>query len=151
MNITKEDLKELYVKRQDVLLFEKYVNRIKEAYNTLEELNQPEFEEQKVRTLIYHIMCPDDQVKACVHTAREYFKADFAGACTYIASEISRIFPEKDPVSQRYRNSGRDTSNKRCNKRHVASAASRCCQHKKDRKENGVYISNISRYSYPDQ
>jgi len=66
-----------------------------------------------VRTLLDHIMCPDDQVKACVHTARKDFKTDFAGACTYLASEIARIFPKKDPESQRYRTSGRDMPSKR--------------------------------------
>ena len=71
MNITKADVKELYFKRQDVLPFEKYVNSLKEAYNTLEELNQTEFDEQKMRTLIDQIMFPDDQVKACVQTARK--------------------------------------------------------------------------------
>ena len=52
MNIMKSDLKDLYFKRQDVFPFGNYVNRLKEYYNTLEELRQPEFEEQKVRTLL---------------------------------------------------------------------------------------------------
>ena len=43
MNIKKEDMRELYFKRQDVFTFEKYVNRLKEAYNNLEELNYPKF------------------------------------------------------------------------------------------------------------
>ena len=64
MNIQKEDLRELYFKYQDNFPFEKYVNRLKESYNTLEELNQHEFEEQKVRTLLDHIMCSYDQVKS---------------------------------------------------------------------------------------
>ena len=45
--ITKENLKELYFKHEGVFPFEKYVNRLKEAYNTLEELNQPNFEKQQ--------------------------------------------------------------------------------------------------------
>ena len=85
MNIAKADLKEIYLKRQDVFPFEKYVNRLKGSYNTLEEPNQPDFEEQKVRNLLDHIMCPDDQVKSCVHTAKKDFKAEFSGACTYLA------------------------------------------------------------------
>ena len=56
MSITKADLKELYFKRQDILPFEKFVNRLKEAYNNLEELNQTDLEEQKVKTLLEHIM-----------------------------------------------------------------------------------------------
>ena len=47
MNIKKADLKELYFKCQEVSPFEKYVSRLKESYNTLEELNQTKFEEQK--------------------------------------------------------------------------------------------------------
>ena len=31
MNITKEDLKELYIKQHNINRFEKYVNRLKEA------------------------------------------------------------------------------------------------------------------------
>ena len=43
MNTTEAYRKEIYFKRQDVFTFEKYVNRLKEAYNTLGEINQPEF------------------------------------------------------------------------------------------------------------
>ena len=44
-------------------------------------------------------MWPDDNLKACMYTSRKDFKADFSGACTYLASDIARIFPEKDPES----------------------------------------------------
>ena len=143
--------RELYLKRRDVFPFEKYVNRLKEAYNNLEEIKKTKFEEQKVRTLLDHIMWPYDQVKACVHTARKYFKVYFSGSCTYLESEIALIFPEKDPGSQQYRNYGRDMSNKRGNKIHVPEAALGGHQHKKVRKENGVDISNNSRYYSPDE
>ena len=43
MNIIKADLKELYLKLRDVFPFENYVNRLKEAYNTLEKLSQTKF------------------------------------------------------------------------------------------------------------
>ena len=43
MNITEASMKELYFKSQEVFPFEKYVNRLKESYNTLDELNQPKF------------------------------------------------------------------------------------------------------------
>ena len=80
MNITKVYLQEIYFKRQDVFPFKKYVNRLKEAYNTLGELNNTKFEEQKGRTLIDHIMCLYYQVKSCMHTDRKYFKKEFSGA-----------------------------------------------------------------------
>ena len=67
----KADLKEIYFKLHDIFPFKKYVNMPKEAYNTLEALNQSKFEEHKVITLIDHIMYPGDQVKACVHNAKK--------------------------------------------------------------------------------
>ena len=41
MNVTKDNMKELYFKRQDMFPLKNYVNRMKERYNTLEELGQP--------------------------------------------------------------------------------------------------------------
>ena len=99
-----------------------------------------------MRTLIDHIMCPGDKVKAYVQTSIKDFKADFDGSFTYIASDISRVFPKQYPGYQRYRASGRDMSNKCGSKRRVAASASGLCQHKKGRKENRVDISNTSRY-----
>ena len=126
------------------------MNKLKEFYNTLEEINQPYFEEQKVRTLLDHIMCPADQIKSCVHTSRKDFKVDFAGACTYLSSEIARILPEEDPGFQKYMTSGRDTSKTRGNRRRVAADTSGGCQNNKGRKENGVDISNTSWYYSTD-
>ena len=85
-----------------------------------------------------------------MYTARKYFKAEFSGYFTYLASEIARICPEKDPGYQRYRTSGVDTSNNNGNKRRISEAASGGRQHKKGRKENRVDISNTSRYYSPD-
>ena len=103
-----------------------------------------------MRTLIEHIMCPDNQVKSCVHTSRKDFKEEFSGACTYLASEHARIFPEKDPGYQRYRTYGRDTENKCDNKKLIYASASGRRQHNKVMKENGSGISNTSRYFSPD-
>ena len=103
-----------------------------------------------MRTLIYHIIRPDDQVKAYVHTAIKYFKADFVVSCTYLSSEIARIFPEKDPRYRRYRTSGKDTSKSLGSNRRVAAAASGGHQHKKAIKDNRFDISNTLRYYSPD-
>ena len=43
VNSIRADLKYLSLKRQDVFPFEKYVNPLKEYYNTLKELGHPEF------------------------------------------------------------------------------------------------------------
>ena len=77
-----------------------------------------------------------------MYTAIKYFKEEFSGACTYLASEIARIFPEKDPGSQQYRTSGRDTSKNCGNNRRVDSATPGGRKHKKGGKDNGVDISN---------
>ena len=76
-DVTKDDLKEIYFKRQDVLPLEKYVNLLKECYNKLEDLGQTEFKAQKVWILLDHINCTDHQVETCVHTARKDHKFNF--------------------------------------------------------------------------
>ena len=71
MNVTNDDMTELYFKRYGAFPFEKYVNRLKECYKNLEEIGHMEFEAQKVQTLLNHINYPDKQVKECVHTVRK--------------------------------------------------------------------------------
>ena len=56
MNVTNDDITELYFKRDGVFPFEKYVNCLKECYNTLEEIGHMEFEAQKVQALLNHII-----------------------------------------------------------------------------------------------
>ena len=97
MNVMKANMKELYFKRQDMFPLGNYFNRLKEFYNKLEELRQTEFELQKYRTMLYYINFPDEQVNSCVQTARKYQKDEISGACTYLTSEVARIFPEKYP------------------------------------------------------
>ena len=91
----KANLKEMYFKWQDLLPFEKYVNCLKECYNTLENLVQPEFEVKKVWTLLYCTNFSDEQVNACVYTSSKFHKDNFSGACTYLASKVTRISPIK--------------------------------------------------------
>ena len=67
-------------------------------------------------------MFPDDQFKAWVHTSIKYFKVDFSGDCTYLSSEIARIFPEKYPEYQRCRAYGNDMLDKHGSKSRVAEA-----------------------------
>ena len=66
INVTKDDLKEIYFKQQYVFPLDKYVNLLTECYNKLEYMGYPDFEAKKVLTLLDHINCTDYQVKAWV-------------------------------------------------------------------------------------
>ena len=91
MNATKADMKDLYFKHQDVFPFEKYVNCLQECYNTSEDLVHPEFEYMKVRTMLDNINSIDDQVRACVHTARKYNNDDFSGSSKHLERKFSHV------------------------------------------------------------
>ena len=77
MNATKAYLKEIYLKQHSVLPIGKYFIRLKECYNTLEELGQTEFEVQNFCSLLDHINFKYDQFNSCVHTARKDYKDNF--------------------------------------------------------------------------
>jgi len=143
LNITRADLKELFFKRQDTFPFEKYVSRLKECYNTLEELEVPEYETEKVRTLLDHIQCNHDEVKQCVVLARTNHPENFQAACDYLASEIARIFPDKHPTSNRFTSPNKKKRYQRDRGRNVSNTGT--SNHGVKRK-NGVDISDPARY-----
>ena len=62
---------------------------------TLEDLVNPEFEVQKVQTLLNHINCPDDQVKENIHTTMKDHKDEFSVACSYLVKKIHMFLLKK--------------------------------------------------------
>ena len=152
MNATNDDMKEQGFRRQYVFPFEKYVNRLKEWYNTLEDLGQLEFEDEKFWNLLNHINCPDEQFNACVHTASKYHTGNFSGACTYLSSEVSHIFPEKYPESQWFNKNGNFKGGRNRNRCIAADGMNHINnQTSHFSKQNGVDIYDPSRYCSPDK
>ena len=77
-----------------------------------------------------------------MHTARRDNRDDFLGTCTYLASKVACILPDKDPKSQRFKQNG-NFKGRKIGKRRVAADGTNPSNRNafNGRKENGVAIS----------
>jgi hypothetical protein len=80
--------------------FEKYINRLKKCFDTLEKYGVLYYEEDKVKLLLDRIQCNHGEIKTQVSICRaSCYSTDFVQASTYMSREISRIFPNSNAAS----------------------------------------------------
>lgn len=143
----RSDLKVLFYKNEASFSFEKYLNRMKRCFDTLEKYGVPYYEEDKVKFLLDRVQSSHAEVKTQVSICRSNHANSFVDASTYMSKEISRIFPTSNVGSisfgkgQRSKGSTRNVSSASTNtgkrgKRKGLIAAS----------NNGVDISDPTRY-----
>lgn len=135
------DLKVAFYRHEASFPFEKYINRLKKCFDTLEKYGVPYYEEDKVKLLLDRIQSSHGEVKTQASICRANHSQDFLRASTYMSREISRIFPSSNVASLSF-TKGRPKT------RNVSSAHS----HKGKKKRlivesnNGVNISDPTRY-----
>lgn len=123
--------------------FEKYLNGLKKCFDVLEKYSVPYYEEDKVKLLLDHIQCNHAEVKTQVSICHASFSNDFVQASTYMAKEISRIFPSSNIASVNFgkgKGKGQNMSS--------TGTRARCGKRKggPSNKNNGVDISDPTRY-----
>ena len=109
----RSDLKVLHYRHEASMSFEKYINRLKKCFDTLEKYGVPYYEEDKVKLLLDRIQCNHGEVKTQVSICRASYASDFVQASTYMSREISRIFPNLNVASISFgkgKNKGRNVS-----------------------------------------
>lgn len=138
----RSDLKLLFYRNEASFPFEKYLNRLKKCFDILEKYSVPYYEEDKVKLLLDRIQCNHAEVKTQVSICRASFAGDFVQASTYMAREISRIFPSSNVASASF---GRGNKSKG---RNVSSAGRGKNKggKRKGTHHNGVDISDQTRY-----
>jgi hypothetical protein len=139
------DLKVLFYRNEASFPFEKYLNRLKKCFDVLEKYSVPYYEEDKVKLLLDRIQCNHAEVKTQVSICRASFASDFVQASTYMAREISRIFPMSNVASINF---GRGNSRLKGG-RNVSSAGrgrGRGGGKRKGTFNNGIDVSDQTRY-----
>ena len=141
----RSDLKVLFYRNEASFPFEKYLNRLKKCFDVLEKYSVPYYEEDKVKLLLDRIQCNHAEVKTQVSICRASFASDFVQASTYMAKEISRIFPTSNVASISF---GRG-NNRSKGGRNVSSAGrgrGRGGGKRRGTFNNGIDISDQTRY-----
>ena len=101
--VARADLDKLHYRNESTFSFEKYVTKLKSCFNVLQKYNVPVYEEEKVQRLLDNINCPNQELKTEVSICRSSHSDTFDQAATYIATVVSRLFPNAQPSSNRYR------------------------------------------------
>lgn len=126
--------------------FEKYLNRLKKCFDTLEKYGVPYYEEDKVKLLLDRIQCNHGEVKMQLSICRASYSANFVQASTYMSREISRIFPNSNVASISF-------GKGKYKGRNVSSLNGKGRKRNKSGKEmnNGVDILDRTRYFSKDE
>lgn len=140
----RSDLKALFYRNEASFSFEKYLNRMKRCFDTLEKYSVPYYEEEKVKLLLDRIQSSHAEVKTQVSICRANYAGDFVQASTYMSREISRIFPSSNVSSLAF---GKGPKS-RGGSRNVSTTGSGRRKGKRgnNKMNNGVDISDPTRY-----
>ena len=103
LTVSKADLGKLFYRNESTFSFEKYVTKLLDIFNIHELYGVPLYEKDKVDHLFNKINCPDKEFQMAVSIARSNHNKTFVDASTYLQTEVSRIFPESQPGSGRYK------------------------------------------------
>jgi hypothetical protein len=140
----KSDLSTLYYRHESAFSFEKYINRLKKCFDTLEKYQVPYYEEDKVKLLLDRIQNNHGEVKTQVSICRANYSGSFVQASTYMSREISRIFPASNVASVNF-GKGKNRGG-----RNVSSLKNGGKKGKRKGlivdKNNGVDISDLTRF-----
>ena len=85
-------LEALFWKSEASFPFEKYLTRMNEAFQELEDAGQPLYPAQKVTWLLRSIKCDDIQVQTTMGIIRDRYLTDFDAACLTLSRTVSSCF-----------------------------------------------------------
>jgi hypothetical protein len=138
VTVARANIDSAFYKNESTFSFEKYSTRLKKAYDTLRQYNQPKSSKEEVDILLKNINTNNVQLSSCIAICRAQHAGDFNDATTYLGTQIAQIFPQSQPGSNN-RNRARPGNNRR---RNVSSII------RKNGKvtSNGVDLTDTTRY-----
>ena len=104
--VVRADLEKIFYRNEATFPFETFVTKLQHIFNVLEKYGMPEYEQNKVNYLLDKINCPDKRFQNHVDIARANYSQTFIQAATYLQTQVSRIFPQAQPTSGRYKKRG---------------------------------------------
>jgi hypothetical protein len=137
-------LARLHYKNEASFPFEKYITRLYECFETLEDNQQGYLDAQTVKKMLENITSSSTEVVALKTIIRDRYPNDFAQASTHMAGQIALIFPAAQGELR--------------NKRRIASMDSRgrgddrgCGRGRRTTMMNGVDVSDPTHSFTPDE
>ena len=88
--MAKEYLKKLFYRNKTTFSFEKYITKMRQTFNVIDNYNVPLYEEDKVKQLLDNINCLNNDLKTEVNIYRSSQSASFETASTCLSTGISK-------------------------------------------------------------
>ena len=86
-------LSKIYYRNESYFPFDKYISKLTEIFQDLEDANEPKTERQKVNIMLNQVQSTNPEVIALKTTIRHSYPEDFIGARDAMAAQIASIFP----------------------------------------------------------
>ena len=99
VTVARHDLKTLHYKNESSFSFETYSTKMRKAFSTLKQYNQPRAEKEQVELLIDNMNTNDTRLITVIGICRDSHSTTFEEACTYLSSQIAILFPQHQPNS----------------------------------------------------
>ena len=106
-SVANSDLDKLFYRNESTFSFNKFVTKLKEGFNTLEQYGVPVHEENKAKMLMEKVQYSNQELKSEVILCRSKHN-NFSDAATYLQTAVTRIFPTYQPSSGRYGKRGHE-------------------------------------------
>ena len=95
--VAKDELKRLFYGNKTTFYLKKYVTKMKQTFNVLENYNVPLYGEYRVRKLLDNINLPNNNFETKINIYRYIHSASFDTASIYLPTVILQLFPETHP------------------------------------------------------
>ena len=144
ITIARSNIQQAFYKNEQIFSFEKYSTRLKRAFDTLRQYNQPKSDKEEVEILLNNINTNNVQLVSCIQICRNSHGDNFQEAQIYLSTQIAQIFPQTQPGSN---SRGRNKNPNNIRRRNV----SKITRKKGKVMCNGVDITDTTRYFSPKE
>ena len=97
ITIARNDIKILHYKNESSFSFEQYSTRLRKAFLTLEQYEQPKHEKEMVETLLDQMNTNDNRLVTAIGICHDSHGDTFDNASTYMSQQIVVIYPQHQP------------------------------------------------------
>ena len=114
-----QSISTLHYTQEHTFSFEKYITKLKGAFNILKDNEEPKTEREKVRLMLQKIQSNNVQIQSAISTIAmdDSLNSNFDLACNKLSERIAIIFPSSTTGRQRYRTMSATNSGSRFHKR----------------------------------
>ena len=144
ITVARSNIKQAFYKNEQIFSFEKYSTRLKRAFDTLRQYQQPKSDKEEVEILLNNINTTNIQLISCIQICRNSHGNNFQDAQIYLSTQIAQIFPQTQPGSN---SRGRNNNPNNPRRRNV----SKITRKKGKVMCNGVDITDTARYFSPKE